>query len=277
MMTPISVIADEQPTPPENSKELIDNGDGTYTLALSVTGSAQSSTITKVDKANVVFVLDTSSSMNNSSADPYVYTAVEGTPAGGPGAGTYYGQDAEGDYFQLYWRNNQWRTANGNNSPVYSGTFFTRQEVDVMTRLEAEKDAFTKEGGIVDKLMGQNVAGDPVKSDIIEVAIVGFGGAGAKVQDATKDPATVKNTINGLTTTQGTNWEEALRYAKEYADDFKQRQPNEDVYVIFLTDGEPTTHYNDHTVSTDFDTEWGYANDDANAIVEAGYVFYGLF
>ena len=54
MMTPISVKADP-PTAeaPAHEKKLIDNGDGTYTLALSVTGATQSSTITQIGRAHV--------------------------------------------------------------------------------------------------------------------------------------------------------------------------------------------------------------------------------
>ena len=50
---------------PAVAKKLIDNGDGTYTLALSITGAAQSSTSEKPKKANVILVLDTSSSMTS--------------------------------------------------------------------------------------------------------------------------------------------------------------------------------------------------------------------
>ena len=38
----------------------------------------------------------------------------------------------------------------------------------------------------------------------------------------------------------GTNWEDALIYAKEVANAKHTAQPDEPVYVIFLTDGEPT-------------------------------------
>ena len=50
-------------TPPTTSKTLTDNGDGTYTLSLSVTGTASS--VTTSNKADVIVVIDTSNSMNN--------------------------------------------------------------------------------------------------------------------------------------------------------------------------------------------------------------------
>lgn len=208
------------PDAPANKKKLIDNGDGTYTIALSVTGAAESSSTTEATKANVILVLDTSSSMVNNR----------------PG---------------------------GNGTP---------------TRLALEQDALTKTNGIIDNLLKQNVPGDPIKKDIIEVAIVDFGNKGQITQTWTTDGTTLKNTINGLTTSQGTNWEEGLRYAKDLADTKKTAQPNEDIYIIFMTDGEPTTHYNSYNVNwQNINDEWTAARDDARGIVTAGYKFYALF
>ncbi len=210
----------EPTTTPTHSKTLKDNGDGTYTINLSVTGETSSDQTSEVTKANVVLVVDTSSSMVNNRPD-------------------------------------------GNGTP---------------TRLALEQEVLTKDNGIIDNLLRQNVVGDPVKSDIIEVSIVDFGNKGKVSQPWTTDGVTLKNTINSLTTTSGTNWEEGLRYAKTQADDIKSRQPGEDVYVIFMTDGEPTTHYESYDVNwRNIDTEWSAARDDARDIVVAGYKFYSLF
>lgn len=205
---------------PNNVSDEHPNGDGTYTLALSVTGATSSSSTTQVTKANVILVLDTSNSMNSN----YTY---------------YNGQR--------------------------------------MTRLNAEKRVLTENGGIIDSLLEQNVAGDAVKSDIIEVAIANFGTRGSTAQTFTTSASSLKSTVNGLTNSQGTNWEEGLMRAQELAASIKTSQPNEEVYVIFLTDGEPTTHNNSYNVNTNYATEWGYANDNARAIVTAGYHFYGIF
>ena len=220
---PPTVVTEDAPV---HSKTLTSNGDGTYTIALSVTGSRESSETTSASKANVILVVDTSNSMNGSSGE----TNASGQP---------------------------------------------------ISRIAAEKDALTKDDGIIDKLLAQNVPGDSVRSDIIEVAVVNFGTEGHTAQTWTTNGTTLKNTINGLTTSTGTNWEGALQIAKDLADAKKQVQPNEDIYVIFLTDGEPTTDEtrarNNHNVNTKYDEEWGYASDDARAIVSAGYTFYGLF
>ena len=282
-LIPATALAEDGETPsdaPASGKVLIDNHDGTYTIAMSVTGATQTTSSTEVTKANVVLVVDTSNSMNNSSgtSTPVTYTEFEGD---GVQDREYYGKDEEGDYFRVYWRSSvaegesHWRRSNANNGVQYTGTVYTMS--GGTSRLAAEKDALTKEGGIIDKLLEQNVPGDPIKSDIIEVAIVNFSTRGNDAQGFTTSATALKDTINSLTTSQGTNWEEGLRHAKDYADTIKAEQEDEAVYIIFLTDGEPTTHYNDYTVNTNYAQEWAEANDDARAIVNEGYTFYALF
>ena len=48
---------------PWHQKDIKSNGDGTYTIALSVKGETSSSTTSQTTKANVVLVIDTSNSM----------------------------------------------------------------------------------------------------------------------------------------------------------------------------------------------------------------------
>ena len=199
---------------PEHQKTLTPNGDGTYTVTLSVTGKASSSTVQNVTKSNVILLVDTSSSMN-------------GRAAG------------------------------------YSGT-----------RLEAEKNALTKTDGIIDKLLANNT--DEV-TDAIELYGINFGTGATRAWDWSTNGSSIKSAINGLTTNTGTNWEEALILAKQAADDKHAAEPDENTYVIFMTDGEPTTHQNDYSVNTNFGQEWGYASDNAREIVTAGYNFYGIF
>ncbi|MDO4413692.1 MAG: vWA domain-containing protein [Erysipelotrichaceae bacterium] len=205
---------------PATAKKLFDNGDGTYTLSLSVTGAAESSSTTQVTKANVILVIDTSNSMVDN------YTTYNGTR---------------------------------------------------MTRLAAEKRVLTDDDGIIDSLLAQNVPGDSVKSDIIEVAIANFGTRGSTAQTFTSSSTQLKNTINGLTNSSGTNWEEGLMRAEELAASIKTSQPDEEVYIIFLTDGQPTTHNNSYSVNTNYATEWGYARDNARNLITAGHHFYGIY
>ena len=53
------------PPRPQSNKSLTSNGDGTYTLSLSVTGKAQTGTTVQAAKSNVIIVMDRSNSMNN--------------------------------------------------------------------------------------------------------------------------------------------------------------------------------------------------------------------
>lgn len=218
---PLSIIntyAADTPTTdaPAHQKVLTPNGDGTYTISLSVTGKASSSTTQEVTKSNVVLLIDTSNSMTSSATG-------------------------------------------------YSGN-----------RLAAEKDALTKEDGIIDKLLANN-GNTTETADIIELYGINFGTGATRAWDWSTNGTAIKNSINSLTTNSGTNWEEALRLAKDAADTKHATEPNDNTFIILLTDGQPTTHYNDHTVSTDYSTEWGYASDDARAIVTAGYTFYGIY
>ena len=141
--------------PPVFQKKLKDNGDGTYTLSLSVTGETDTSTITNVNKANVILVIDTSSSMNNdaaagTTADPHVYYEVPGTP-GNPSTGgvsaTYFRLDGT-TYRQVYYRNGNWYTSQTGGTQ-FNGQFYAR------SRFWAEYHALTDEGGIIDSLLAR--------------------------------------------------------------------------------------------------------------------------
>lgn len=142
------------------------------------------------------------------------------------------------------------------------------------TRLEAEKNALTKTDGIIDKLLANNTT---EIDDIIELYGINFGTGATRAWDWSTDGSSIKSAINGLTTNTGTNWEEALILAKQAADAKHTIEPDENTYIIFMTDGEPTTHQGDYTVNTNYGQEWGYASDDARAIVTAGHTFYGIF
>ena len=100
---------------PETSKQLIDNGDGTYTLKLSVTGSAK--TETENPKVNVIFIMDRSGSMSNDDS----YTGESGYAVAQYGRYGHVGNE----HPQLYYRNTYGGgyTAVGNNdnhSEVYT-------------------------------------------------------------------------------------------------------------------------------------------------------------
>lgn len=216
------MLAEDPTTTPTHGKTLKDNGDGTYTINLSVTGETSSSSSSSVTKANVILVVDTSSSMVNNRPD-------------------------------------------GNGTP---------------TRLALEQEVLTKDNGIIDQLLAQNVAGDAQKKDIIEVAIVGFGMDGEVKQNFTTDSTSLKNSITGLTTDSGTNWEEALQQANGLADAMKIAQPNEKNYILFLTDGQPSvtaTNSNIANGTSGWNAAWDAAKDDARDLITDNYELYALF
>ena len=142
--------------------------------------------------------------------------------------------------------------------------------------------------------------GLPIKvNDIIEISVISFAdralgnyprddGVGRAPNYGTEvgwstDYNTLMAGINVDETPKGTNWEDALRYAKYIADTKHTVQQDEPMFVVFLTDGEPTAvagetggahHYGS---TTEFDKAYNPAKDEARALVTSGYEFYGIF
>ncbi|MBR0420871.1 MAG: hypothetical protein IJI66_17040 [Erysipelotrichaceae bacterium] len=274
---------------PATNKNLISNGDGSYTLALSVTGAAQSSSSTNVTKSNVVIVMDRSNSM---SSNVYSYTPYTGAHQSGT---TYYGY-YNNQYITLYYNNGTYyrtRTGGGwggyNYSNPYSGTVYTRTQSN---RLDEEQAALDT---VVGTLLAQNKPGQTTTdgtslADILEIKVISFAtGRGDGSQNSgnnwsgntesgwSTDKDTLMGYVNNDSRSTGTNWEEAMEYALSVANAKKQAQPDENVYVIFLTDGEPTTHNGSYNVNTNYSDELQQAEPDAKAIVDAGHTFYSIF
>lgn len=257
-------------------KVLRENGDGTYELSLSVTGQSEK----KVNKANVVVILDVSGSMD------YGTSYTENTQGG-------YGL-INSEYEFLYtrsWNGNYSKIANGTyNGTVYyagsdgyyhqyNGTRYSASE----TRLEAAKRAVNN---LANSLLKNNTTENP---DIIEIALVTFSTNASTAQNATTSYSTFSGVVNGLEADGGTNWEAALKQAKNVsfgADD------KDTTYVIFVSDGNPTFHVtnggygnynNDYSVygsgqeeTTNITRSYDQAKDDAKALVDAKYEFYTI-
>lgn len=146
-----------------------------------------------------------------------------------------------GKYYAVdYWGNPQYWNE-------YTGDRYTRQ-----SRLKAEQAAMDV---LIQSLLGKNDPDTPGKGDLIEISVVSFAderqtGATEYLDWTSSDYTGLMTAINQTTTPSGTNWEDALIYAKEQADIKKQSQPDEDMYVIFLTDGEPTAVYGEKRSGT---------------------------
>ena len=211
---------------PAHAKMLQNNGDGTYKLALNVTGEAE-----KIpQKANVTVVFDTSSSMNTSTGNSEVtYTPIN--------YDSYYSYGLiDGEYVRLelrnsgsywnpnytYWYNNQ----------QYTGQRYSRQEAN-QSRLDAAKDAVN---ALAEALLANNGGDNP--DDTIEIALVDFANMANIVQAPTTDLADFQSVVNSRdagNNDRGTNWEAGLRTALNvnYNDD-------DTTYIIFVSDGNPT-------------------------------------
>ncbi|MBE6723674.1 MAG: LPXTG cell wall anchor domain-containing protein [Ruminococcaceae bacterium] len=248
---------------PASSKTLTPNRtpdgrkDGTYTLKLSVAGSSRSTNTAEVTRSNVLIVMDRSSSMKNNTVK--TYTAYNGNYQNGT---TYYGKDGD-NYFQLYYRSNNgkyYRYKSGYSySNEYTGQRYTMKEE---TRLVAEQAALSSlltqllsknneykqdnQGYLLDdnnqRVLDEN--GQPIQvNNIIEVAVSSFADhqlSGNTEVDWSTDFDALMKGVNQTSTPSGTNWEDALIHAKQKAETMHNTQGDEDVYVIFLTDGEPT-------------------------------------
>ena len=218
----VPVGGEEKPlqlTDPDTSKILTSNGDGTYNLTLSVTGKSVASS--GKTKANVIIVFDSSKSMDD---EEFLYTPTTGNPE------DQYGFDNNGEsvsiweyrgnYYYDYWNGWYWETRR------YTGTRYTRTSQG--TRLEAAKQAVNS---LAQTLLENNTTEN---KDAIDITLIDF---------ATKVKSTDKYTtyndfegkVDSITANGGTNWEAALKAANEY--DFEDSDP---VYVIFVSDGNPT-------------------------------------
>ena len=309
-----------KPTADKTLKPNTANGtnDGTYTLTLSVSGSSKQSSYSEVTKSNVLIVMDRSSSMTSN----FTYVeAAEGHDSNLSYYGVLNGNISDSNRVDLSYWDNAYHYYSGGGWRDYNGTVYNRK-----TRLAAEQDALAT---LVTQLTNKNMPGQSVTDeegntisldDIIEIKLISFASGrtdqdkanGFKRNGNTVDTkgTTFENTESGWGTTyssgstlreavtdnsvaKGTNWEEALEYAKEVADAKKAAQPDEPVYVIFLTDGEPTDIHGDNGNAqwyTDNVKCLQAAEPDAKAIVDAHNVttadgktvstdhkFYGIF
>ena len=229
----IAYAADGDPADaPQRSKTLADNGDGTYTLTLSVTG--KSSQTDNSEKANVVVVFDSSGSMDYS------------TTANSYSEYTYGGYGKIGDnYVQLYrwsdWYDDYVEIGNGGNyTTVYyesNGEYIqytdTRYRQTALNRLTVAKNAVNS---LAEKLLENNEkSGIP---DMVEMAFIDFATnvkTGTTHTGKTTSLETFKSWVNATSADGGTNWEDALNTAKTV--DFKDNDP---VYIVFVSDGNPT-------------------------------------
>lgn len=261
-------------TPPATVKTLVSNGDGTYTLSLSVTGKAE--TTSESNKADVIVVLDRSGSMDES---------VEGYVANQTGryglvnrryVNLYYLHN--GDYRSLendtytgtvYYQT--WSILSGYTYREYTGTRYEYMDTD---RLAVAKSAIS---ALADQLGSYNEE----NPDAVRFALVTFASTArtetfSQNSNWTTNVTTFKNKVNSDTirATGGTNWEDALQKANGLS-----VREGAEVYVIFVSDGNPTFYVDGGSgqeTSRNVSMCYDKAKDDAKAVVNAGKNFYGI-
>lgn len=136
------------------------------------------------------------------------------------------------------------------------------------TRLEAAKRSVNQ---LAATLLGQNTASNP---DIVNMALNTFDNTSYHKLGWTNNLATYQAAVNNIDFHVGTNWEAALLDAKEMAD-ARSAAVGRPVYVIFVTDGNPT-----QTIAGGPNgwpgeaAAYAAARPYAKAIVDAGYKLY---
>ena len=293
--------------------------DGTYKLTLSVKGKSQTTTETQTKKSNVVFIMDRSSSMITNTINDdtsWWYYGKWNTndftfrgDIGGNDNYQFYGEipgvtrnavsvEIDGEqktliplnvsaswsdwynYNLTYVDNNGWTQNYPTNSPLYVKS--------KTTRLVGEQTVLN---GLFENLLGQNT--DSV-DDNVEIALISFGDQRFNKKSWSEDTEegwTKGNDLSGLESavnssrfTSGTNWEEALQYGYEMisqkkAADIEAGNMNEEYYVVFLTDGEPTAKEGNSPGQSSTPNLEAYdaAKDEARKLVQKGYKFYNIF
>ena len=228
----VPVGGEEKPlqlTDPDTRKFLTDNKDGTYDLTLSVTGKSVASS--GKTKANVVIVFDSSGSMDY---EAYLYIPTTDT------SGTQYGM-IDGDYKKLK-KGSDGQYYYGYGWTRYDGTRYKRKST---TRLAVAKQAVNS---LAETLLANNTEEN---TDAIEIVLIDFA---RKVNSIDKytTKSEFQGKVNSIEADGGTNWEAALEAANKY--DFKDTDP---VYVIFVSDGNPTYRNSENGYPYDYNSWYG--------------------
>lgn len=212
---------------PTFKKTVEPNNDGTYTLSLCTEVPLVVSN--SANKANIVVIFDSSNSMHEPVGDDVTWTVDEN---GG------YGYK-DGRYGQLAKIVLPTRTICRfeDETLAYTGDCYTPS----WTRMNEAKLCVKALG---EKLLANNTSSSP---DTVEIAFVEFASTIQQTQaEATTDLATFESWVdnchsiaeltgNFADNLGGTNWDAALRTANDI-----QFNDDDPVYIVFVTDGNPT-------------------------------------
>ena len=196
----------------EAHKKLTNNDDGTYTMSLTVKGDSVANE--EYNKANILFVMDRSSSMTSNN----VYQEYTDTTY--PSGTTYYRKNGN-NYEELFLNNGQvcTRAWSGGMFGSWDYTPYTGTVYTSVTRLVAEQAAMDV---LIQNLLGKNDSTTPGKEDLIEISVISFAedrqsGDTEYTEWTSNDYDGLMEAVNQTNTPSGTNWEDALIYAREQA------------------------------------------------------------
>ena len=256
--------------PPQASKTLDDLEDGTYKLSLNVAGSSKSEESDIVNKQNVIIIVDESTSMRFGEYTQ-VGTAQNGVPQG-------FEPQADVAY---YYSNVTTRVSNAlsynsrRNRFTRDGENYTGPVYTFKSRIDNEDEALE---ALIHSLMSKNHPGETTPDgisldDIIEVRMIGFNTGSWYLGDGwSHDEQTLLSYIpREEDLGYHTHWEAATSLAKEAAIAIRDEQPDEDVHVIFLTDGEPEPN------NTQYEPAKRNARDIVNLVDEDGTKYAHLY
>lgn len=261
---------------PAVSKTITDNGDGTHTISLSVTG--KTNTTTESTKANVVIVFDLSNSMTN-------YTEND---KGG------YGKSKGSGYFNLYKKTEtgytEIKTSEGYEDKVYQkinyGLYVRYYEYNGTRYAKRLEVAQSATASLINSLSANNKSD---ADDTVEISFMTFGTKAHTTEAYYKkwyrgnDMRALASVVMNVpepdgSNDGGTNWDDALEKAQTVA--ATKASEGDETYIIFVSDGDPTFYNSKNGLggqgdSTDDETI-AAALAEARKIKNLGYKFYGV-
>ena len=170
-----------------------------------------------------------------------------------------------------------------------SDSMNNRADNSYQTRLTVAKSAVNS---LAEELLSNNTTDNP---DAVQLSLVTFSNYATTRITGTMSLSGFQSQVNRLTATGGTNWEDALKTANAI-----QSRDGADVYIIFVSDGDPTfrktrgtrawwqdrdefeSHSSDgHTYygtgnSDAYGLNYDYARDQAVAIAREGKSFFAI-
>ena len=264
----------------DHDKNLKDNNDGTYQLSLDVKGENVSG---NANKANVIIIYDISGSMN------FYLKSDTGRWGTSSNSGAYPRNDTGANRLTLY-------DSNGNQlmNDNYSGDVYYRynnrwyqyfgQRYSDETRLPTANQATLD---MANELLSYNTmeGNDP---DTVEIGLIVFSTNAEKKTFSGSDWTTsYSDFVNAIPDSAdgGTNWEDALVRAKALADAKKNSGDNDQTYIVFVTDGNPTYYLDNYgrlqgtgrsTDAATVEASYNDAKDHARDLVTSNYVLYDV-